>query len=96
MAAIERRLDRITGTTADSRWALTYPVGEEIKIGQLSPPPWSPGPVPAAESPPTTAANPFSESYLSHRTDTASEVNRTEFAAAPRMSNQSMRFGPEL
>lgn len=85
-AAIEDRLDQTTGTTADSRWALTYPVGDEIKIGQLPPPAWSPGPVTSADSPPT--ANPFTESYLSHRADRtfearAAEVTEADFAEPP-------------
>lgn len=37
MAAIEDRLDRITGTTADSRWTQITPVGDAISAGQLSP-----------------------------------------------------------
>ncbi|MCT1434884.1 hypothetical protein [Dietzia maris] len=85
-AAIEDRLDRTTGTTADSRWALTYPVGDEIKIGQLPPPAWSPGPVTSTDSP--SPANPFTESYLSHRADPtfesrAAKVTEADFSEPP-------------
>lgn len=96
MAAIEDQLDRITGTTADSRWTLITPVGDAISAGLLPPPAWSPGPAPNTESRSPAAGNQFTESYLSHRTDTASEASQTDFAAAPRMSNQSLRFGPEM
>lgn len=96
MAAIEDQLDRITGTTADSRWTLITPVGDAISAGLLSPPSWSPGPAPNTESRSPAAGDQFTESYLSHRTDTASEASQTDFAAAPRMSNQSLRFGPEM
>lgn len=96
MAVIEDRLDRITGTTADSRWTLITPVGDAISAGLLSPPAWSPGPAPNTESRSPAAGNQFTESYLSHRTDTASEASRTDFGAAPRTSSQSLRFGPEM
>lgn len=82
MAAIEDRLDRITGTTADSRWTQITPVGDAISAGQLSPPAWSPKSAPAAEARPTTV-NPFTESYLSHRSETATEASSTEFTAGP-------------
>lgn len=83
MAAIKDQLDRITGTTADSRWTLITPVGDAVSAGLLSPPAWSPGPAPNTESRSPAAGNQFTESYLSHRTDTASEASSTEFAAGP-------------
>jgi hypothetical protein len=86
-AAIEDRLDRTTGTSAEFRWTFLAPVGDAIRAGQISPPPWSPDSVPAAESPPATA-NPFTESYLSHRADftfesRATKVTEADFSEPP-------------
>ena len=86
-AAIEDRLDRVTGTSDEFRWTVLATVGDVIRAGQLSPPPWSPGSVPAAESP-SPMANPFTESYLSHRADRtfearANEVTEADFSEPP-------------
>jgi len=85
-AAIEDRLDRVTGTTADSRWTVLAYVGDEIRAGQISPPPWSPDR--ALGSEPLSSAKPFTESYLSHRADRtfearSAEVTQADFAEPP-------------
>lgn len=85
---IEDRIDQVTGTTADSRWTLITPVGDAVSAGQLTPPAWSPGPVPSADSPLSTA-NPFTESYLSHRSDSTIGAGTTEFTAGSQVGPQA-------
>lgn len=94
MAAIEGQLDRITGTTADSRWRLITPIGDAVSAGFFSPPAWPLGSAPAAESPPATVI-PLTDPYLYPRTDTMSEASHTDSSPLTQMSTSSLRIMTE-
>ncbi|OAV78248.1 hypothetical protein [Dietzia sp. 111N12-1] len=97
LGVIAKRLNRVTGTTRDDRYALMQPVGDAIKSGTLAPPAsWSPTNAPAPDSGSSAIASQFTESYLSHRTDARNDDPGPGFASPPNLANQSFRVGPEM